>query len=540
MQSQSVGNKSRAVRGVIAVLACGLFLCAAIPGAAQTDSQAPHTFFRVEAAPALQGPISGRLLIFLKSGSGDSAIDNDEMHPTGTWICAREVHDLKPGDTVEVDADETAFPQPFSELNPGVYEAQAVMDVDHDYNYRGRTTEDWISPVVTLAGWRPGSEAEPELVLDHRPPESPEQAAFEKLKQAATPDVAQLAELKSTELTKFWGHPVSLRAWVILPPGYATASGRYPTVYWTHGFGGDLDGALVYGLRLYERMKAGSMPPMIWVMLDESCAEGTHEFADSVNDGPWGAALTTEFIPWLESKYRMDARRDGRFLNGHSSGGWATLQLEIDYPKIFGGTWSTSPDPSDFHDFTGIDLYAAHANAFYRPDGTPYPIVRDKGKVLATFEQMTHMEDVLGPYGGQIHSFDWVFSPRSPAGAPEPMFDHVTGDVDPDVVAYWREHYDLAHIVETHWAERGADLKGRIHLYVGTADTFYLDGAAHKLDAVLEGLGAGAQFHYLPGRTHFDLYAVGKDRMGLFDEIAGQMWEVARPGEKWDGKEKGK
>ncbi|HWE86217.1 MAG TPA: alpha/beta hydrolase-fold protein [Terracidiphilus sp.] len=532
MQRQSVGKTIRAVPVVV------LLVGATLIGAAQQESPAVHTFFRVQAAPSLQQPVSGRLLIFLKPGTGDAAIDNDEMHPTGTWICAREVQDLKPADTVDVDCDETAFPQSFSQLSTGVYEAQAVLDVQHDYNYRGRTIEDWVSPVVTLAGWHPGSEAgsesEPEMVLDHHPPDSPQHAAFEKLKQAATSDVAQLQEFQSPLLTRFWGRPVSLRAWVVLPPGYSTGGvATYPTAYWTHGFGGDLDGALVYGLRLYERMKSGSMPPMIWVMLDESCAEGTHEFADSANNGPWGAALTAEFIPYLESKYRMDARRDGRFLNGHSSGGWATLQLEVDYPKIFGGTWSTSPDPSDFHDFTGIDLYAPHANVFHRPDGSPYPIERDKGKVIATFEQMTRMEDTEGAYGGQIKSFDWVFSPKSPSGAPEPMFDHATGDVHPDVVAYWHDHYDLANIAETRWAERGPDLKGRIHLYVGTADTFYLDGAAHKMDAVLARLGADAQFHYIPGRTHFDLYTVDKDRMGLFDEIAAQMWQVARPGEKW-------
>ena len=86
-----------------------------------------------------------------------------------------------------------------------------------------------------------------------------------------------------------------------------------------------------------------------------------------------GGALTTEFIPYLEKKYHMDARRTGRLLNGHSSGGWASLQLEVNYPDVFGGTWSTSPDPSDFHDFTGPDLYAANANMFHRADGTPTP-----------------------------------------------------------------------------------------------------------------------------------------------------------------------
>ena len=111
-------------------------------------------------------------------------------------------------------------------------------------------------------------------------------------------------------------------------------------------------------------------PPMICVLLDESLPEGTHEFADSVNNGPWGAALTKEFIPWLESKYHMDARPSGRLLNGHSSGGWATLQLQVNYPQVFGGTWSTSPDPSDFHNFTGPGLYAPHANLYHKADGT--------------------------------------------------------------------------------------------------------------------------------------------------------------------------
>ena len=280
-------------------------------------------------------------------------------------------------------------------------------------------------------------------------------------------------------------------------------------------------------------MKAGKMPPMIWVMLDESIPQGTHEFADSVNNGPWGTALTTEFIPRLEQKYRMDAKPSGRLLNGHSSGGWATLQLQINYPGVFGGTWSTSPDPSDFHDFTSVDLYAANANMYRRLDGSAIPLIRDKGKVVVNMEQLARLEEVLGPYGGQLASFDWVFSPKGANGAPEPMFDRETGQVHPDVVAYWRDHYDLAHIVESTWADRGADLKGRIHLIVGTADTFYLDGSARKFEAVLKRLGAGAHFTYLPDRTHFNLYEIEQDKQGLFDQIGAEMYAVARPDVKW-------
>jgi enterochelin esterase-like enzyme len=530
MQLESVSESriSSAVRvAFAAALACTQLLYA------QTEPPA-HTFFRIKAAETLTAPVSGRLLLFVKPGSGDKEVSINEFAPTETWVAAEEIHGLEPGDSVELDADQLAFPKPFSELKAGLYEVQAVLDVDHNYNYGGRAPQDWISSVMALPGWKPGGAAEPELVLDHHPEEDPQRkATVEKLKASATADVARLEEFESPALTRFWGRPTKIAAWVILPPDYAKGSGKYPTVYWTHGFGGNIDGALVSGLRIYERMKAQKMPPMIWVMLDESCPQGTHEFADSVNDGPWGTALTTEFIPWIEKKYRMDARRDGRFVQGHSSGGWASLQLEVNYPKVFGGTWSTSPDPSDFHDFTGIDLYADHANVYHRPDGSAYPIMRDKGKVLATAEQFSRLEQVLGPYGGQMTSFDWVFSPKSASGAPEAMFDRATGDVDPKVMAYWQEHWDLAHVVTSNWAERAADLKGRIHVYVGTADTFYLDGAAHKFEAVLQGLGAGAHFTYIPDRTHFDLYGVGDDRQALFDEIGQQMWDVARPGKGW-------
>jgi hypothetical protein len=237
-------------------------------------------------------------------------------------------------------------------------------------------------------------------------------------------------------------------------------------------------------------------------------------------------------IPHLEASYRMDADANGRFLNGHSSGGWATLWLQTRYPKIFGGTWSTSPDPSDFHDFTGVDLYAPHANVYRRPDGSAYPLVRDHAKVLGTFEQFAKLERVLGSYGGQMSSFEWVFSPRGEDGRPEPMFDRDTGDVDPAVVTYWRDHYDIAWRLQHEWPTLKTDLDGKIHLYVGTADTFYLDGSAHKLKAVLDGLGAKTEFRFLPDRTHGNLYWIGKDHHGLLKQISWAMYAIARPDSK--------
>jgi len=500
-----------------------------------TTAPQPHVFFHVQAAASIGAPLNGRLLIFLKQGSGDKEVSTSEFHLQDTWVAATEVRNLAPGASVEVDADQVAFPKAFAALPAGTYEAQAVLDVDHTYAYSERSPQDWISDVVALTHWTPGAGAEPVLTLDHHSLQDPKRvAAMAGVRAEAKLPIAQAEEFASPLLSRFWGHPVKIKAWVILPPGYVEdAPETYPTAFWTHGFGGGIDAAMITGLRLYERMKDRRMPPMIWVMLDESVPQGTHEFADSVNNGPWGAALTSEFIPYLEGKYRMDARPSSRLLNGHSSGGWATLQLQVNYPQIFGGTWSTSPDPSDFHAFSTIDLYAQNANFYRQPDGSAAPIFRDKGMVVATMEQLARLEEVLGPYGGQIASFEWVFSPKANNGAPEPLFDRQTGKVNPQVAAYWRDHYDLARLTEEHWAERGADLKGRIHLIVGTADTFYLDGAAHEFEAVLARLGGDPHFTYLPDRTHFDLYAVGKDPQGLFDQIGAEMYAVARPDSTW-------
>ena len=528
----------------------------AIAAQAPDAPPAPHRVFRVTLDGASAQPVSGRLLLFAlpakdaaaqAKGGKVSEIDISEFRPTQTAVAAMEVHDLAPGAAVLIDADALAFPEGFSKLAPGDYDMQAVLDVNHDYNYSGRGAGDLVSGVTevpfndkasvptlrltrtlteTLQPWT----APPDLPAKRR-----EQLA--KAMRAARPHSRAL-DFVSPTLTAFWGRPIHMRGWVLLPPGYSKSdkgrntNAHYPTVYFTHGFGGNLAYLAFKASGVWADMADGKAPPMIWVFLDEHTATGTHEFADSVNNGPWGTALTTELIPYLESQYRMDAKASGRFLTGHSSGGWATLWLQVRYPKIFGGTWSTSPDPSDFHNFTGPDLYAPNANVYIGPDGTPYPLVRMKGKVIATFKQFAQLERVLGPYGGQMASFDWVFSPRGPGGRPEQMFDRETGKVNPEVVKYWRDHYDIAYRIETQWPQLKPDLDGKIHVIVGTADTFYLNESAELLKAVLQKVGAHAEVQFLPGKTHMNLYVKGKDRDWLEKQIAWAMYQVARPDAK--------
>lgn len=512
---------------------------------------APDRVFRVTLDGAFAQTVSGRLLLFAlpaKQAAAQSKdgkvteIDTNPFDPTQTAVAAMEVHDLAPGASVLIDADALAFPKGFSKLAAGDYDVQAVLDVNHDYNYSGRGAGDLVSDVTEVPF--DSDAAVPTLQLTHaltdapQPWSVPEQVPAQKRKQLAKDMQAAHAhsrplDFTSPALTAFWGRPIHVQGWVLLPPGYdKNANAHYPTVYFTHGFGGNLAYLTYKAAGVWSDMSSGKTPPMIWVFLDESSPTGTHEFADSVNNGPWGTALTTEVIPYLESRYRMDAKASGRFLTGHSSGGWATLWLQVRYPKIFGGTWSTSPDPSDFHDFTGPDLYAPDANVYTRPDGTPYPLVRMKGKVIATFKQFAQLERVLGSYGGQMASFDWVFSPRGADGRPQQMFDRETGKVNPEVVRYWGDHYDIAYRIETQWPRLKPDLDGKIHLIVGTADTFYLDGAAHKLKALLDKVGAHAEVQFLPGKTHGDLYWKGNDHDWLDKQIAWAMYHAARPDAK--------
>ncbi|HEX7813744.1 MAG TPA: alpha/beta hydrolase-fold protein [Dyella sp.] len=490
-------------------------------------------------------PVSGRLLVFAidaasarakAKGAPIKQVDVDPFAPTEVDVAAGEVHAISHGHGVDIDASRLAWPREFASLPPGDYVFQAVLDTNHDYAYRGRSGGDLESAPtpVHLPTTAPVS-----LTLDHMmprrqpwvfPPGALSQSAQRYLARAR--ESVHPIDFVSPALTAFWGHPIHMRGWVLLPPGYeASGQARYPVVYDTHGFGGDDHSLSASAVTTYSAMAEKQMPPMIWVYLDQSSATGTHEFADSVNNGPWGKALTQELIPSLESRYRMDARASGRLLTGHSSGGWAALWLQTHYPKIFGGVWATSPDPVDFGNFSGVDLYAPHANLYRRADGSLTPIMRDHDKVIDTFEGSSRMERVLGAYGGQMASFEWVFSPRGPDGRPMPMFDRDSGAIDPDVVAYWRDHYDIVRYLVSNWPVLRPNLDGRLHVYVGDVDTFYLDGAVHRLQEALVKLDAHADIRFIPGKGHFDLCAEGNDHNALLRQISWAMYSVARPGQ---------
>jgi enterochelin esterase-like enzyme len=498
------------VKSIVFALAACAFLSA--PACA-----AEHLKFKVGINGGLaSGPVSGRLLIFMTSEDKSlEMIEPDFLNPRSVFLTGIEIHNLEPGKTVEVDPDALAFPAPFSSAPAGNYQLMALLDQDHSYTYDGTGAGDLYSAVKVVANLTPSAAQAIELTLSKRVPEH----------KASDTESVKLINFESPSLTAFWGRPTYMQAGVVLPPSYAkNPAERYPTVYEVHGYGGTHLNAWKRGPELVQEMTEGKTPEMIYVFLNAKCPLGHHVFADSVNNGPWGHALTAELIPYLEKRFRMDARVSGRFLTGHSSGGWSTLWLQVNYPDVFGGTWSTSPDPVDFHKFTGPDLTKTPPQNFYwDADNKPYNLVRFHGREVMTLQDYALLERVEGYYGGQMASFEAVFSPRGEDGQPMPLFDRDTGRVDPAVQKYW-ERYDITRLLKNNWATLGPKLRGKLHIIVGTADTFHLEEAVYLLRDALKSLGSDAQIEFIEGRDHFDLY-----EGGLSERIAQEMYAVARP-----------
>lgn len=306
-----------------------------------------------------------------------------------------------------------------------------------------------------------------------------------------------VVSMPSALLSNFWGQDVSISAHVLLPDSYyKEPQQRYPVIYWIQGFGGYGDIWIDDELS-WQRPMRRLQKEFIIVYLDGMFNDGDQEFADSENNGPWGSALTSEFIPATDKHFRTIASASARFVAGHSSGGWAALWLQITYPDLFGSEWSVSPDPVDFRDFLGPDLTRIPPQNFYHDDrGGSYML---DGVPLSRF--------VVGPgwEQRQYKSFDAVFSPKGSDGKPEPLFDRRTGIIDPRVEQYWVTHYDIAYLLQQRWPVLKDELRGKLHVIVGAKDTFGLDAPVRLLQEELSGLGSDAEFDYVPNADHWSV-----------------------------------
>jgi S-formylglutathione hydrolase FrmB len=312
-------------------------------------------------------------------------------------------------------------------------------------------------------------------------------------------DLVKQVEIRSKLLSDFNGWEVKLRAAVILPVTYGDEPNQqFPTLYSIPGFGG--------GTAAWWWTEG----QMLRVVLDPEVPLGHSVFANSANNGPVGDALVQELIPEIEKRFRVIPHAYGRFVTGHSSGGWASLWLQMTYPDFFGGCWSLAPDPVDFRFFQTMNIYDDR-NGHWTREGYPRPLSRETDKLGVTFGQVNRWEYVVG-YGYQLDSFNAVFSPRAADGRPQPLMDKLSGAIDPEVAEHWRR-YDIRHILEENWTTLGPKLKGKLHIIAGAWDNFYLERAVEELQDFLTKTDYEGYVEILPG-DHFSFWtAQFQDRL---------------------------
>jgi hypothetical protein len=214
---------------------------------------------------------------------------------------------------------------------------------------------------------------------------------------------------------------------------------------------------------------------------------------NSQNLGPYGDAIVKELIPHIEKQFRGIGAGWARFLYGGSTGGWEALAAQMFYPEEFNGCYAACPDPIDFRAYTVVDIYK-DTNAYWYEGPfkrAPRPGHRDYlGHLSATLEQANRMELVLGTKGrsgGQWDIWEAVYSPVGADGYPQRLWDKRTGEINHKVAEFWRENYDLSHILRRDWNRGlGRKLQGKIHIYVGDMDNYYLNNAVYLVEEFLK------------------------------------------------------
>lgn len=482
------------------------------------------------AAPHRAGaPFDGRLLLMLSKREGDEPRFQVSDGPTAQPVFGIDV-DGWSGDTPQViDAGVFGFPvDSLGKIPAGTYTVQALL---HRYETFRRADGHTVKlPMDRGEGqqWNraPGNlySTPARLVVDPA-----RGGAIEVVLDKVIPPIPPPADTKyirheriqSERLTKFWGRPMHLGANVLLPEGWeANPGARYPLfVYHGHfpytftGFRETPpdpnlkpDFAARFRLEGYNRIQqqhaydfyrewtGPNFPRAIVIEIQHPTPFYDDSYAvNSANHGPYGDAIVRELIPYLEQKYRGLGQGWSRFMYGGSTGGWEAMAAQVFYPDDFNGAYIACPDPIDFRAFTVVNLYE-DKNAYYIDSDwkrTPRPGRRNYlGHVDATLEEMNQLELVLGTKtrsGQQWDVWEATYSPVGPDGYPARIWDRRTGVIDRTVAEYWRDHYDLSHILRRDWDKGlGAKLQGKLHIYVGDMDNYYLNNAVYLVEEFLK------------------------------------------------------
>jgi hypothetical protein len=480
--------------------------------------------------------LDGRLMVLLSNDPSDEPRMqiNDTM--LSQQVFGVTVDGMRPGHAVVVrDGTDGLAGYPRATLKDvpeGDYTVQAVLNVYETFHRgdgsvvklsadRGEGKQWSVAPGNLYSKpvkMHVGPGAKLEIVMGEVMPE---------IKPVADSKYIRHVRIQSALLTKFWGRPVFLSAVVMVPWGFDEhPEARFPLIvaedHFVSGFDDfrteppDPNLKPVYSERFHlagynrimqeeayknylEWVKPGT-PRMLIVKLQHANPFYDDSYAvNSANVGPYGDAIETELIPAIEKQFRGIGAGWARFLYGGSTGGWESLAVQMFYPEHYNGAFVACPDPVDFHAYMTRDLYKDD-NMFYAQGANKrveQPAMRDYlGHTLISMRDNIAYEAALGDHGRSGDQFDiWqaVYSPEGKDGYPQPIFDKTTGVIDHETAAYWREHFDLDAMLQRDWARPenplGPKLQGKIHLYVGSDDTYFLNDAVYLMQDFLEKTG---------------------------------------------------
>jgi hypothetical protein len=470
----------------------------------------------------------GRLLVLIGTDfEKEPRFQINDSDQTGI-VFGVDIDGWMPGETISIDPSTFAYPVgSVADIPEGEYSVQALL---HKYETFNLSTGHKVKlPMDQGEGqhWNISPQniysVPVQLTLGKGTPAVALKITEEipSIKPVSDSEYIKHIKIQSESLTEFWGRPMHLQANVIVPHGFdPNSSTQYPLMIF-HGhfpdtFGGfrtepptaDADDGVFnsrFGVTgyeyiqqkeaydLYQQWTSDDFPRFIAIEIQHQNPYYDDSYAvNSANLGPYGDAITYELIPHIEKLYNGVGEGWGRFVYGGSTGGWEALAVQVFYPTEYNGAFAACPDPIDFRAYTAVNLYEDE-NAYYTGGSfrkTLRPGMRDsKGMLKSSLRDMNYRELALasnGRSGDQWDIWQAVFSPADENGYPKPIWDKLSGDIDSEVANYWKENYDLRYIMERDWESLGPNLKGKIFLYCGDMDNYYLNNAVKLTEDFLE------------------------------------------------------
>jgi hypothetical protein len=487
--------------------------------------------FRLNIQPSLNQPaLDGRLLLLLSNNNSTEPRFQINDEPRSQMVFGIDVENWQPGASQLMDMHAFGYPlERLKDVPAGDYYVQVLLHKYETFHLKNGHTVKLPMDRGEGQHWStaPGNIYSTPVKIHFDPNASNEIALtinqiIPPIKEPENTKYIRHIKIQSKLLTEFWGRPMYLGAHILLPEGFEEHPNvKYPLAIFHGHFPSDFSGFRtippdenlkpdssarfrIIGYNRIEQREAydfykqwtgPNFPRVLAIEIQHATPYYDDSYAvNSECMGPYGDAITYELIPEIEKQFRGIGKGWARFMYGGSTGGWEVLAAQVFYPDEYNGCYAACPDPIDFHHYTTIDIYH-DKNAFYVESDyrkTMRPALRDyQDHIKAMVKETNQRELAIGTRsrsGDQYDIWEATFSPADKDGYPRRIFDKYTGAIDSSVAEYWREHYDLTHIINRDWPKIGEKLKGKIHIYVGEMDNYYLNNAVYNAEGVLKKL----------------------------------------------------